>query len=224
MSRTCERYSWRCCDCAVKLDWSGSGWWRWTARRCAPMRRWTPIARPPASTSKWPRCWRRPRRRMRSRIASSVRSTATNCRRLWCGGAIAWRGCGSARTSWAADAASLQQEKIAARTAMEKASGKRKRGRKPKPADPAVDPDRVANVTDPDSGIMKTRHSWLQGYNAQIVVTVGQIILAADVTTEANDVHQLTPMLNQARDNVAEVVSKDAVLGAAVADAGDWSG
>lgn len=124
----------------------------------------------------------------------------------------------------AADAASRQQEKIAARAAMEKASGKRKRGRKPKPADAAVDPDRVANVTDPDSGIMKTRHSWLQGYNAQIVVTVGQIILAADVTTEANDVHQLTPMLDQARDNVAEVVSKDAVLGAAVADAGYWSG
>src|SRR3954452_1556143 len=67
---------------------------------------------------------------------------------------------------------------------MEKASGKRKRGSKPNPADPAVDPDRVANVTDPDSGIMKTRHSWLQGYNAQIVVTVGQIILAADVTTD----------------------------------------
>ena len=95
--------------------------------------------------------------------------------------------------------------------------------RKPKPADPAVDPDTLANVTDPDSGIMKTRHSWLQGYNAQIVVTVGQIILAADVTTEANDVHQLTPMLNQAQENVAEVVSKDAVLGAAVADAGYWS-
>src|SRR5207302_1427436 len=87
----------------------------------------------------------------------------------------------------------VSPSQVAARAAMEKASGKRKRGRKPKPADPAVDPDRVANVTDPDSGIMKTRHSWLQGYNAQIVVTVGQIILAADVTTEANDVHQLTP-------------------------------
>ena len=70
---------------------------------------------------------------------------------------------------------------------------------------------------------MKTRHGWLQGYNAQIVVTVGQIILAADVTTEANDVRQLTPMLDQAQANVAAVVSKDAELGAAVADAGYWS-
>jgi hypothetical protein len=40
----------------------------------------------------------------------------------------------------------------------------------------------VANVSDPDSGIMKTRHGWLQGYNAQVVVSTGQIILAADVT------------------------------------------
>lgn len=123
----------------------------------------------------------------------------------------------------AADAASRQQEKIDARAAAEQASGKRKRGRKPKPADPTVDPDTVANVTDPDSGIMKTRHGWLQGYNAQIVVNVGQIILAADVTTEANDVHQLTPMLDQAQANVAAVVSTDAELGAAVADAGYWS-
>ena len=67
---------------------------------------------------------------------------------------------------------------------------------------------------------MKTRHGWLQGYNAQVVVTTGQIIVAADVTTQANDVHQLTPMLDQAQANVASVVGKDAGLGAAVADAG----
>src|SRR4051812_15675374 len=123
----------------------------------------------------------------------------------------------------AIDAASRQQEKIDARAAAERASGKRKRGRKPKPADPAVAADTVANVTDPDSGIMKTRNGWLQGYNAQTVVTVGQIILAADVSTEANDVRQLTPMVEQAQTNVAAVVSKDAELGAVVADAGYWS-
>jgi transposase len=123
----------------------------------------------------------------------------------------------------AIDAASRQQEKIDARAAAERASGKRKRGRKPKPADPVVAPDTVANVTDPDSGIMKTRNGWLQGYNAQTVVTVGQIILAADVSTEANDVRQLTPMVEQAQTNVAAVVSKDAKLGAVVADAGYWS-
>jgi transposase len=123
----------------------------------------------------------------------------------------------------AAEVATRQQARIDARAAAEQASGKRKRGRKPKPADPTVDPDTVANVSDPDSGIMKTRHGWLQGYNAQVVVTTGQIILAADVTTQANDVHQLTPMLDQAQANVASVVGNDAELGAAVADAGYWS-
>jgi len=119
----------------------------------------------------------------------------------------------------AAGAASRQQEKIDAPAAAQ-ASGQRKRGRKPKPADRTVDPDTVANVTDPESGIMKTRRGWLQGYNAQVVVTTGQIILAADVTTQANDVRQLTPMLDQAQANVASVVGQDAELGAAVADAG----
>ncbi len=123
----------------------------------------------------------------------------------------------------AAEAASRQQEKIDTRAAAEQASGKRRRGRKPKPAAAAVDPDTVANLSDPESGIMKARHGWLQGYNAQIVVAAGQIILAADVTTAANDVHQLTPMLDQAQANVASVVGTDAELGAAVADAGYWS-
>jgi transposase len=123
----------------------------------------------------------------------------------------------------AAAAATRQQEKIAAREAEEQAIGTRKRGRRPKEPDPSVDPDTVANPTDPDSGIMKTRRGWVQGYNAQVVVTADQIILAADVTTEANDVHQLTSMLDRAQANVEVVLGEDAVLGAAVADAGYWS-
>jgi transposase len=127
----------------------------------------------------------------------------------------------------AADAAERQQAKIEARAAEEQATGKRKRGRKPKAADPSIDPDTNACVTDPDSGIMKTRRGWLQGYNAQIVVTTGQIILAADVTTQANDVRQLSPMLAQAQSNVVAVADtaekQEIILGAVVADAGYWS-
>jgi transposase len=127
----------------------------------------------------------------------------------------------------AAAAAARQQAKIDAREAEEQATGKRKRGRKPRPADSSIDPDTNANVTDPDSGIMKTRRGWLQGYNAQIVVTTGQIIIAADITTDANDVQQLSPMLAQAQANVVAVADegeKDVVtLGVAVADAGYWS-
>jgi hypothetical protein len=70
---------------------------------------------------------------------------------------------------------------------------------------------------------MKTRRGWVQGYNAQAVVTPEQIILAADVTCEANDVHQLSGMLDQAQANVEAVMGEDALLGAAVADAGYWS-
>jgi transposase len=127
----------------------------------------------------------------------------------------------------AAAATARQQAKIDARHAEERASGKRKRGRKPKPADPYLDPDTHANVTDPDSGIMKTRRGWLQGYNAQIVVTMGQIIIANDVTLDANDVRQLSPMLAQAQANVTEVTGEnehdEVTLGAVVADAGYWS-
>lgn len=123
----------------------------------------------------------------------------------------------------AAAAADRQQKKIAAREGEEKATGRRKRGRKPKDPDPSVDPDTVANTTDPESGILKTRRGWVQGYNAQAVVTTGQIILAADVTTEANDVRQLTGMLDQAQANAEAVLGEEALLGAAVADAGYWS-
>lgn len=127
----------------------------------------------------------------------------------------------------AAAAAARQQAKIDARAAEEQVTGKRKRGRKPRAADLSVEPDSNANVTDPDSGIMKTRRGWLQGYNGQIVVIPGQIIIASDVTTEANDVQQLVPMLAQAQANVAAVIGQDEAdrltLGAVVADAGYWS-
>lgn len=123
----------------------------------------------------------------------------------------------------AAAAATRQEKKIAAREAEEKATGRHKRGRKPKEPNPSVDPDTVANTTDPQSGILKTRRGWVQGYNAQAVVTTGQIILAADVTTEANDVRQLTGMIDQAQANAEAVLGEEAVLGAAVADAGYWS-
>ena len=123
----------------------------------------------------------------------------------------------------AAEAAAHQQQKIDARAAEEQATGKGKRGRKPKPADDSVDPDAVANVTDPDSEIMKTRRGWVQGYNGQAVVTADQIIVAAELTSEANDVRQLQPMLNQAQAVVEAVVGEDAALGTALADAGYWS-
>ena len=119
--------------------------------------------------------------------------------------------------------AARQQEKIDARAAEEEATGKRKRGRKPKPAEAVVDEEAKANVTDPDSRIMKSRKGYLQGYNAQAVVTADQIILAPDVTNQANDVRQLGPMIDKALAMAEAVMGEDARIGTALMDAGYWS-
>jgi len=116
-----------------------------------------------------------------------------------------------------------QQEKIDARKAEEEATGKGKRGRKPKPADAMVDEEAKANPTDPDSRIMKSRKGYLQGYNAQAVVTRDQIILATGVTNQANDVQQLGPMIDKALAMVEAVMGEDTRIGAALMDAGYWS-
>lgn len=51
-----------------------------------------------------------------------------------------------------------------------------------------------ANVTDPDSRIMKTHDGWVQGYNAQAIVNKHQIVLACDVSQNAGDVQLYQPM------------------------------
>jgi hypothetical protein len=45
-----------------------------------------------------------------------------------------------------------------------------------------------ANLADLDSRIMKSRNGQLQGYNAQVIVTKEQIIIAAELTQQQNDV------------------------------------
>ena len=92
----------------------------------------------------------------------------------------------------------MQEAKIAAREKEEQASGEKKRGRKLKEPDNNPDPKKAkANVTDLDSRIMKTRNGYIQGYNGQAVVTKEQIIVAAEVTQQQNDVQQLHPMLKK---------------------------
>ncbi len=60
------------------------------------------------------------------------------------------------------------------------------------------------NFTDPESRIMKANNKgWDQCGNAQAVVdSEHQIIVAADVTDQANDVQQVAPMMAQAQANV----------------------
>lgn len=129
------------------------------------------------------------------------------------------RECGERLKREAAERAAEHERKLAERAAKEAESGEKLRGRKPKEPDGKKDEEAKANVTDPDSRVMKTRSGYVQGYNAQAAVTEGQVILAAEVTQEANDAHQLQPMLGKVNENLAAagVEEKPAV---ALADAG----
>jgi transposase len=77
----------------------------------------------------------------------------------------------------------------------------------------------LANVTDPDSRIMKSRAGWLQGYNAQAVVSADGVIVAAGVTTNADDTNQFVPMVADTCTNLVSV-GIDEPIGIVLADAG----
>ena len=69
---------------------------------------------------------------------------------------------------------------------------------------------------------MKTRQGYVQGYNAQAVVSEEQIIVAVGVTQEANDVQQLEPMLQTMARTLKAAGIEDRPK-AGLADAGYWS-
>ena len=109
---------------------------------------------------------------------------------------------------------------LAARAAEEAKRGKKLRGRKPKaPEDKAGHKERKVNTTDPDSKVMSTAGGFVQGYNAQAVVNADQVIVAAEVTCEHNDAHQLHPMIEATNTSLtaAGIVERPGKL---LADAG----
>ena len=69
---------------------------------------------------------------------------------------------------------------------------------------------------------MKTQRGYMQGYNAQAVVTADQIIVAADVTQEANDINQLHAMLAEAQEQ-RYTIEYPQPIGTVLADAGSGS-
>jgi transposase len=89
---------------------------------------------------------------------------------------------------------------------------------------PAVlpeEPEGKLNVTDPDSRNLKTTRGFVQGYNAQALVGEGQIVLAAEISTESLDTGNLEPMVAKARKELkASGVSE--LPGVLLADAGYW--
>ena len=67
-----------------------------------------------------------------------------------------------------------------------------------KPYPLTTEPAGKINVSDPDSRNLKTTRGWVQGYNAQAVVGEGQIVLAAEISTESLDTANLQPMVETA--------------------------
>jgi transposase len=82
-------------------------------------------------------------------------------------------------------------------------------------------PQGKINVTDPDSRNLKTTRGWVQGYNAQAVVGEGQIVLAAEISTESLDTANLQPMVETALGELAAAGVMERP-GAVLADAGYW--
>ena len=91
---------------------------------------------------------------------------------------------------------------------------------------PPVVPDDKAqyNFTDPTTSIMKANNKgWDQCGNAQAVVDgENQIIVAADVTNQANDKRQVQPMMAQAVENVTKTGPEGKIVAASM-DSGYFS-
>lgn len=97
------------------------------------------------------------------------------------------------------------EQHLAERAAKEAERGGKLRGRKPKaPEDKAGYTPSKVNISDPESKIMSTANGFVQGYNAQAVATDDQVIVAAEVTDEHNDVHQLHPMIDATDASLAD--------------------
>jgi transposase len=95
--------------------------------------------------------------------------------------------------------------------------------RKRKPVDPAPKPKAQYNFTDPESKIMKVSNKGFdQCGNAQAVANEEQIIMAADVTPQANDKRQVVPMVEQSQENL-QAAGVDEKIGAFDADTGYFS-
>lgn len=71
------------------------------------------------------------------------------------------------------------------------------------PTQAVPEPKAQINFTDPESRIMKTSNKgWDQCGNAQAIVSEDQLILACDVTNQANDVQQVVPLLEKLEENL----------------------
>jgi len=118
-------------------------------------------------------------------------------------------------------AAQAEEARRQAKDDARRAAGETPRARPP--VDPTPGPKAQRNFTDPESKIMKVSNKGFdQCGNAQAVCNEEQIIVAADVTDQANDKRQVQPMVSQAQENLV-AAGVEEKIGALDADSGYYS-
>jgi transposase len=100
--------------------------------------------------------------------------------------------------------ADAEQQRRDAEHAQREADGRKRRGKEPAPVDPTPADTAQTNFTDPEARIMKQSNKGFDyAFNGQAVVdSQEQIIVAAEVTTAANDKQQGVPLGQAALDNL----------------------
>jgi transposase len=122
-----------------------------------------------------------------------------------------------------ADEEAAYRANLAWRADWEAEHGRRLAGRKPTPPDPAALAERTINSTDPDTRLMKRAGGKsVQGYNAQVVASPEQVILAAQVTQSHNDADQLEPMVAHTLETLREAGIEEPIA-IVLADGGYWN-
>jgi transposase len=95
-------------------------------------------------------------------------------------------------------------------------TGRRPPGRPPGPRPRKRRGNERRNLTDPESRVVRDKGALVQGYNAQAIVSEGQIIVAAELTNEANDTRLLEPMVDTAKERLGPAPT-------VIADNGYWN-
>ena len=126
---------------------------------------------------------------------------------------------GRARERFEAEQAEYE-EKVKRRKEKAEKTGKKARGRKPKPPEAGPrDKDQV-NFTDDESRIMPSSEGFVQAYNAQAAVDIDtHLIVENHVTQQPHDKQEIEPTLNKLKDMEACLGKPDGLL----ADTGYFS-
>ncbi len=130
------------------------------------------------------------------------------------GGASARKRVAAAKASRERARRSAERRRGHAEARLAKAKARSQQAHKEEAERPAA-----ANVTDPDSRIMKTAGGWVQGYNAQAAVNDQGVVLAGYVTQDHTDAAQCVPMMAALRENLQRA-GVGADIGTVLFDAG----